>query len=341
MCHVLRGPTAVFAKLPDSRERSNTMDLMQSIRAFAAVADAGSFMGAARNLRVGTPQISRAVAALETRVGVRLLNRTTRTVGLTIAGEKYLVHCKCILDRLSLADAEAAGLNANLSGTIRIGVDPVFDRHHLIALISSYQERYPEVSVQLAQMNCGADMLLANHDAALLCGSAPRGHRLASECLGTTSAVLCASPVYLASHGTPQAISDLNNHRCLQFCSANHSTGKWTFDGPEGQQVFRFTPAPLRTDLADVLWNTILAGVGIGPLPVSLATPALHSGALERVLPHHRLAAQNVYILYQDGKYVDPVTMTWVEFLRASLGDRLAADQASLAACNTAVGNLS
>jgi DNA-binding transcriptional LysR family regulator len=305
------------------------MDMMQGIRSFAAVATMGSFTAAAKSLKVGTPQVSRAIADIEAHLGMRILNRTTRTVGLTVAGERYLAHCQAILARLELAEAEAAGLSAMPRGTLRIGIAPSFDRHHLVSLIASYQQRYEEVTVE-ATLACGSPRaLLDEHDALLLCSPNPlEADGLASECLGALSNVLCASPVYLASHGIPKTLDDLRSHKCLQLTTLDEMDGRWLFEGSETIEEFQFSKTPFCSDLADTLIDAAIVGLGIGELPVSKALPGLRNGSLVRVMPRYRLAPQNVYVVFRSGLNIDAKLQTWIEYLKASLPNRLALDQA-------------
>ncbi|RDK02980.1 LysR family transcriptional regulator [Paraburkholderia lacunae] len=306
------------------------MDILQSIRAFVAVANASSFTSAARQMRVSTPQVSRAIAELETHLGLRLLRRTTRSVALTAAGDRYLVHSKFILDRLELAEAEAAGLCAKPVGTLRIGVDPTFDAHHLAWLINAYQARYPEVTVQTSLVGGSLDAALDTHDTILLCNSVPQIESMVFERAGATSTVLCASPIYLASHGVPETISELRGHSCLQLKRMDDASEPWLFEGLAGPEVFRCDQTRLLTDTTDVLVNVIQGGGGIGQLSLSRALPALRSGALVRVLPQYRLATRNVYVLCPSAHYGEPKVQAWFEFVKAALPGRLAEDQVSL-----------
>lgn len=303
--------------------------MMQSIRAFVAVASAGSFTAAAQNMKVGTPQVSRAIADIEAHLSLRLLNRTTRSVALTTAGERYLVHCRSILVHLEQAEAEAAGLNAMPVGTLRIGVDPAFDRSHLISVVSDYRDQHPQVSVQVDLAQGAPEVVLSNHDAVLLCDLVPERAGLVLECLGAASAVLCASPVYLASHGVPRTPADLQTHKCLQRTTMDHTSGQWQLQGPDGPEAFRFEQTSFGSDLADMLIDATVGGLGIGLLPVAKALPDLRRGALVQVLPRYRLAAQNIHVAYPSAPYADARIRTWIEFLRKSLPPRLASDQAA------------
>ncbi|SIT35585.1 Transcriptional regulator [Paraburkholderia ribeironis] len=307
------------------------MDMMQSIRAFDAVATSGSFTGAARNMNVGTPQVSRAIADLEAHLGLRLLNRTTRSVELTVAGEQYLVHCKSILASLEKAEAEAAGMCAIPSGTLRVGIDPAVDRLHLGAIVSAYQDRYPKLSVEIALATGGREPESASHDVLLVCGSPPEGEKFASVSLGSVGFVLCASPVYLGRYGIPQVIGDLCRHRWLQLASADRTSGQWQFNGPDGSEVFSPAVSAIRTDLIDVLTNAVTEGAGIAPIPIASAMPGLRSGTLVRVLPRYRSTAQNVHALYPAVRYRESKVETWIEFLAALLPQRFADDHRAFA----------
>jgi DNA-binding transcriptional LysR family regulator len=312
------------------------MDLLQSIRAFAQVATAGSFTAAARQLKIGTPQVSRAIADLETHLKTRLLNRTTRLVGLTEAGERYLVHCEDILTRLAQAEAEALGLSAAPSGTLKIGVTASFDRHHLTCLVSSYLEQYPQVSVNVMLAQQTPEILLSDYDVLLLCSSEPPEPGMASECLGAMSSILCASPVYLARYGIPQALDDLKQHRCMHL-AGDLSSGQWMFDGPNGHEAISVGQTVLQSDLGDILNDSVQAGVGIGPLPVPDAMPGLRTGSLVRVLPEYRMKARNAYVLYSSHRYIDTKIRTWVEVAKEALPQRLASDQAAFSSLITAL----
>ncbi|MFL9914142.1 LysR family transcriptional regulator [Paraburkholderia fungorum] len=311
------------------------MDMLQGIRAFAQVASAGSFTAAAQQLKIGTPQVSRAIADLETHLRIRLLNRTTRQVALTEAGERYLFHCEAILARLAEAEAEALGLSAVPSGALKIGVTASFDRHHLPQLISSYLERFPQVSLSVTLEQQVPDMFLSHYDALLLCSSETPAPGMVSECLGAMSSILCASPVYLARYGVPQTLSDLKQHRCMDFAD-NLSSGQWTFDGPNGHETFSVGHTVLQSDLSDILNDSVQEGLGIGPLTLPVGVPGLRSGSLVRVLPEYRMKARNVYVLYSSPRQLDTKIRTWVEFLKETLPRCLASDQAAFSSLMTA-----
>jgi DNA-binding transcriptional LysR family regulator len=287
------------------------MDTLDSMRMFARVVEAGSFTKAASLASVTTPQASRAITDLETRLHTRLLHRTTRHLSLTEAGERYLQHCEQILAQVDLAEAEAAGAGAQPSGKLRVHATTSFGQHHLAPLIARYRKRF-DVSVVVARE---------------LADSA-----LVSQRIGSMYTILCASPRYLAKHGTPVRLPDLNKHTCLQLTLPDVPLGQWHFEGKD-ESVFRHVrPAPLTVNVAEALAEVIRAGMGIGPLPISVALPGLRDGSLVRVLPSHRLRANNIYAMYASRRYLDAKIKTFVEFLRDQVPLALAEQDGELVA---------
>lgn len=308
------------------------MDMIQSIRAFTEVASAGSFTRAARRLKLGASSVTRAVADIESHLGMRLLDRTTRTVALTDAGRWYLVHCHSILSLVDLVDAGAADRRATPSGVLRLGVDPTLDRHHFASLVAAYGARYPEVVIELALAPGAQPDWSGRHDAVLTGGAVRREAGLVFERLGAVSSVLCAAPAYVASHGLPQSVGDLSGHRCLALASGSALRAEWSFHGPAGPETFAFGPSLLVTDMADMLVEAVLDGAGIGPVPVVHALQALRGGRLVSVLPAYQLAGTLVELVYPLARFADPKIYTWALFLRAELPGRLAVEQAALLA---------
>jgi DNA-binding transcriptional LysR family regulator len=306
------------------------MDMLQAIRAFAQVASVGSFTTAAQELGVVTSAVSRSIADLETHLNIRLLHRTTRRVALTEAGERYLSHCQVILKQLAQAEAEAFGTSAEPSGTLKIGVTASFDRYHLPGLISSYQERFPQVSVSVSLAQQVQEAMLSRHDVLLHCSPESPEPSISSECLGAMSSILCASPVYLARYGMPQTLNDLKQHRCIDL-AGDPSSGQWMFDGPFGhEEACSVGHTVLQSDLSDVVSDSVQAGLGIGPLPVRVGMQQLRAGSVVRVLPDYRMKARNVFVLYSSPVF-DTKIKAWIEFLKETLPQRLARDEAAFA----------
>jgi DNA-binding transcriptional LysR family regulator len=293
------------------------MDTLESMRMFARVVEAGSFTKAASLASVTTPQASRAITDLESRLHTRLLHRTTRHLSLTEAGERYLQHCEQILAQIDLAEAEAAGAGAQPSGKL---------------LIARYRKRFPEVVIDLVLAQRVPDLVDEGFDISVVVARELADSALVSQRIGSVYTILCASPRYLEKHGTPVRLADLNKHTCLQLTLPDVPLGQWHFEGVD-ESVFRHVrPAPLTVNVAEALGEVIRAGMGIGPLPIAVALPGLRDGSLVRVLPSHRLRANNIYAMYASRRYLDAKIKTFVEFLRDQVPLALAEQDGELQA---------
>jgi DNA-binding transcriptional LysR family regulator len=308
------------------------MDTLESMRMFARVVEAGSFTKAASLASVTTPQASRAITELESRLHTRLLHRTTRHLSLTEAGERYLQHCEQILAQVDLAEAEAAGAGAQPSGKLRVHATTSFGQHHLAPLIARYRKRFPEVVIDLVLAQRVPDLVDEGFDISVVVARELADSALVSQRIGSVYTILCASPRYLAKHGTPVRLADLNKHTCLQLILPDVPLGQWHFEGVD-ESVFRhMRPAPLTVNVAEALGEVIRAGMGIGPLPIAVALPGLRDGSLVRVLPSHRLRANNIYAMYASRRYLDAKIKTFVEFLRDQVPLALAEQDGELLA---------
>ena len=308
------------------------MDTLDSMRMFVRVVEAGSFTKAASLSAVSTPQMSRAITDLESRLHTRLLHRTTRHMSLTEAGERYLQHCEQILAQVDLAEAEAAGAGGQPSGKLRVHATTTFGQHHLAPLIARYNRRFPDVLIELVLAQRVPDMVDEGFDVSVVMARSLADSALVSQRIGSLYTILCASPRYLAKHGTPLRLADLNKHTCLQLVLPDVPLGQWHFEGVD-DPVFRLgRPVPFTVNVSEALAEAIREGMGIGPLPISVALPALRDGSLVRVLPEHHLRANNVYALYASRRYLDAKIKTLVEFLREQVPLSLAAQEHELAA---------
>lgn len=306
------------------------MDMFESMRAFVRVVEAGSFSKAAATLSVTTAQVSRAVSGLETRLRTRLLQRTSRQMSLTEAGERYLQRCEEILALIGIAEAEAAGAAALPSGRLRIHATISFGQHYLAPLIADYQKMFPDVSIELILGQRTPDMIEEGFDISVAVARQLRDSALVSQHLGAAYTILCASPHYLAAHGMPASIEALNEHNCIQLLLGDMPPGQWIFDD-SGKTVFRHKRSTAFTvNIAEAMVQALCKGVGIGPVPVRIAIPYLRSGSLVRVLPGHRLLPNNVYALYPSRQYVDAKVRSFVEFLRQNAALELDRDEKEL-----------
>jgi DNA-binding transcriptional LysR family regulator len=305
------------------------MDTLQNMRVFVRVVEAGSFTAAAQSLDSTTGAMSRAVSELEAHLRTRLLNRSTRRLALTPAGELYLKRCTQILADVDSAEEEASCAHERPAGALRMHSFASIGQQYVLPAISRYRGLHPEVTVELTLSQRMPDLFEGSSDVSLVTASSLPNSDLVSHQLGTTYSILCASPAYVHMHGSPRAPADLAHHECLILKTPALPAHEWTLEGPEGSTEMH-VDGPVQVNIAESLAVAIREGMGIGVLPVYTAIEGLRNGTLVRVLPQYKLQKTNVYALYPSRKFVDAKTKTWVEFLRAHLPEVIARDMALL-----------
>ncbi len=306
------------------------MDTLQNMRVFVRVVEAGSFTGAAQHLNTTTAYASRAVSDLEAHLRTRLLNRTTRRIALTEAGERYLQRCEQILAYVDQAEAEASDAHARPSGKLKVHAMTSFGQHYVVPAVSRYQQRYPDVHLELTLAQRMPDLLDEGYDVAVVLAQSLPDSGLVSQRLGSAFSVVVASPDYLERSGVPQTLSDLRGHTCLQMITHVMPADEWTFDGPNGQETLHLGASTFQINVAEAMAVAVREGMGVAVLPIYSAIAGLRSGELVWILPEYISQEMNVYALYPSRQYLDAKIRTWVEFLRDELPPTLAADQAEL-----------
>lgn len=306
------------------------MDTLQNMRVFVRVVESGSFTAAAQHLNTTTAYASRAVSDLEAHLQTRLLNRTTRRIALTEAGERYLRRCQQILAYVSEAEAEASDAHAHPSGKLRIHAVASFGGHYIVPAVGRYQQRHPDVSVDLTLSQRIPDLLDEGYDVALVLGYHLPDSGLVSQRLGSAFSIACASPAYLEKHGVPKTPADLRAHTCLRMAPPGTALDKWNFDGPDGIESFMLPPARFQVNGAEAMAIAVREGMGISVLPTHTAIRWLKSGDLLWIMPEYTSQPINIYALYSSREYLDAKIRTWVDFLREELPATLTADQTAL-----------
>ena len=306
------------------------MDTLQKMRVLVRVVEAGSFTGAAQHLNTTTAYASRAVSDLEARLRTRLLNRTTRRIALTEAGERYLHRCEEILACVDEAEAEASDAQARPSGKLKVHAMTGIGQHCVVPAVGRYQQRYPDVKVELTLAQREPDLLDEGYDVALVLAEELPDSGLISQRLGNTFSIACASPAYLERNGVPRTPADLAAHSCLLTVTPIFPAHEWVFQGPRGRETFAHGGAKFCVNVAEALAVAVGEGMGIGLLPFYSAANGLRSGELVRILPEYTSQHTTAFALYASRQYLDAKIRTWVEFLRDELPSTLATDQAEL-----------
>lgn len=308
------------------------MDILQDMRVFVRVVEAGSFTLAAQQMRTTTAQTSRAVSELEVHLRARLLNRTTRRLALTEAGERYLHRCEAILAYVEQAEAEASDAQMRPSGRLRVHSMSSFGQHYVVPAIAKYRERYPAVSFELTLSQRVPDLLEEGYDVSVTLANELEDSGLIAQPLGHIYSILCASPGYLAKRGTPRKPADLLEHSCLQLITPITPSHRWIMEGPDGTETIDLPPALFTVNQAEAMASALDADMGIGILPSPSALPRLRDGSLIQVLPEYRILLLGIWALYASRQYLDAKIKTWIEFLRETLPATLAADEGALTA---------
>ncbi|MFO7602979.1 MAG: LysR family transcriptional regulator [Gammaproteobacteria bacterium] len=289
------------------------MDKYQEMRTFAAVVDAGSFVGAADALGMSKPAVSRHIAELEARLGVRLLHRTTRRLSLTDEGEVFYARCQELLGGIDEAEAEITSRSSEASGVLRINAPVSFGILHLAELWSEFAARHPRVKLDITLADRVVDLIEEGYDLAIRIATLPSS-TLVSRRLAGTRMVLCAAPAYLQGAGTPAHPSELAQHKVLAY-SYWSSNDVWHFDGPEGEVAVKTRPV-LVTNNGDTCRAAALQGHGIILQPSFIVGNDLVSGALVEILPAYRSLELGIYAVYPTRQHVAPKVRLMINFLR-------------------------
>jgi DNA-binding transcriptional LysR family regulator len=288
------------------------MDKLFEMKAFVAVADAGSFVKAAETLDVSKAAISRHVAELESRLGVRLLHRTTRKLSLTPEGDVFVARCRELLDGVDEAEAEITSKSGEAGGLLRINVPFSFGLLHLAPLWPAFMAQHPKVTLDVTLADRVVDLVEEGFDMAVRIARLPNSS-LVSRRLTSTRMVLCASPAYLQARGHPGHPSELAGHDVLAY-SLFSMGDQWDFTGPEGGASVRVTPR-MRTNSGDTCRLAALHHQGIVLQPSFLVGPDLLAGTLAEVMPAWRSIELGVYAVYPTRKFVSPKVRLMIEFL--------------------------
>ena len=288
------------------------MDRFSEMQAFVAVVDAGSFVNAAEDLSLSKPAVTRYLGNLESRLGVRLLHRTTRKLSLTEEGAVFYTRCQELLSGLHEAEAEITSRAGEASGLIKINAPLSFGIVHLAPIWGEFQARHPKVMLDVTLNDRVIDLVEEGYDLAIRIAQLPSSS-LISRKLSATRAVLCASPDYLQRAGVPQHPSELTAHRILAYSQL--ATGNdWTFTGPQGPITVKTQPV-LHTNSGDTCRSAALQGHGLIMQPSFLVGEDLRSGALVEVLPQYRGTEFGIYALYPSRKFVSPKVRHMIDFL--------------------------
>ncbi|WP_114240931.1 LysR family transcriptional regulator [Dyella sp. C9] len=290
------------------------MEDFAAISAFVRVVEAKSFAAAAAQLGMTPSGVSRAVSRLEEQLGARLLYRSTRSLRLTDDGASFHARCKEILADLAEA-TEALGYAARKpSGKLRIGVPASVGRTVIIPRLAEFEQRYPDIRLELAMCDYPYDLNEEGIDCAVRVGPLEDSSLIARK-IGYLRNVIIASPDYLARYGSPQSIEDLKNHRCINYVQPNGRPRQWQFDTPSGQVGIDIEAHILINDAESVI-QAVVSGLGITQAPHVIAACMLEFGKLELVMTDTISTGKPVWIVYPQKKHLSARVQAFIEWVR-------------------------
>ena len=295
------------------------MDKLNSIRAFTKVVQHSSFAAAARDLRLSRSAVSKYVMELEQELGVQLLSRTTRSVTATENGQAYYERCLAILSDLEEADLSATRLQAEVRGLLRINAPMSFGTLHLARAVADFMEKYPDLRIQLLLSDQQVDPVQEGFDVTLRIADLPSSSMIARR-IAPARRAICASPSYLARHGTPKHPDDLRGHACLTY--GHLATGnQWKLTGPDGDHWIAI-PWTLCTNNAEVLRDAAVQGRGIALLPTFIAGADFQQGRLATILPGYQAPEISIYAIYPATRHLSLKVRVFIDFLVERFGGR-------------------
>ncbi len=284
----------------------------QGIAEFVAVVETGSFTAAAQRLHISNAQVSRQVSQLEQRLGVQLLHRTTRRVRVSEPGQRYYQQCRQLIDGFDASERDLTEQQSTPKGKLRLTAPITFGERVLMPLLIDFQQRYPQLHLDIELSNARLDIVDAGLDMAIRLGRL-EDSRLRHRKLASRTVYTCASPTYLSLHGTPDSLASLQEHNCLVG-----SLGYWRFS-VKGQEKELNVAGSLRCNSGISLRDCALKDIGIVQLPEEYVGPCLNEGTLTEILEPYRPDSEGIWGLYPQSRWVAPGVTLLLDYLESAL----------------------
>lgn len=292
-------------------------DQLHLMSVYVAVAEEQSFSAAARRLSISAPAVTRAIAALEKKLAIKLLNRTTRFVRMTQVGERYYDDAKRIVDEVKIANDTAAGINATPLGNISITAPVLFGKMFVMPSIIEYLNTYTETKVNAVFLDRVVNLIDEGLDVGIRIGELPDSSMRALK-VGKIRLVLCASPEYLKLHGIPQTPEDLKKHTIIssQGLSANND---WKFEDKQKSSLSVKVNPRLVVTSNDAAIEAAKNSLGIARLLSYQIAPNLTSGELKTVLEPYQPAAKPIHIVHRENQYTSAKVRAFIDLIANNL----------------------
>jgi DNA-binding transcriptional LysR family regulator len=293
------------------------MSRQQDLEVFVQVVKNGSFAKAADELQLNPSAVSRRISHLEERLGVQLLNRTTRRLSLTEVGERYFNRCLSILAEIEEAEQEARQHSQEPQGTLHVSCSTYVAYRFVLTKILPFLEQYPQLSIKLMLTDDVVDLMVDGIDVAIRVGELADASLITRKLIGDRR-IICASPKYLERYGIPKTPDELAHHNCLSLNAQKTTLNQWRFRDASGLREIRVR-GNFEVNSGQALYEAILAGLGIGRVIQFLSQRELISGQLVHLLKEYEEDNDvGVYAVFPSQRYLLPKVQGFVEFLAKS-----------------------
>jgi DNA-binding transcriptional LysR family regulator len=302
-------------RFPKATQKDTSVTAISDLDIFARVARTGNMSAAGREMGLSPAVVSKRVSLLEDRLGARLFQRTTRQLTLTETGEGYFKRVVDILSLVEEAEDFVSRRNTKPRGQLKVTAPTSFSRLHIAPHLPEFLTLYPEIEVDFHLTDSFTDIIREGFDVAVRIGELQDSSLVAKK-LSPDNRVICASPSYLAKSGTPKSLAELDHHNCISAGAQE----VWRIEGPDGQHQLRLK-GNIRSNSAEFVRESLLAGLGIGLRPTWDIGPDLKSGALQVVLPQYRGSSNvAIYAVYPSRDFMPAKVNVFIDFLADKYG---------------------
>ncbi len=290
------------------------MDRPGEMAVFVRIVDEGGLSAAARTLRMTPSAVSKLLTRLEDRLGARLLNRTTRRLGLTDEGEAFYRRARQILAEIDEAEQAVGTLHAAPGGRLRVTAAVAFAIYQIVPVLPAFLARYPDIHLELHVGDRIVDLVEEGFDVGVRVG-AREDSSLVSRLLATDHRTICAAPAYLERHGVPRTPADLASHACITWTGDAGGLNDWPFEGPEGPHAVRVHGA-IEVNNGEAMHEMALAGLGLAHVAEFRVGQDIAAGRLVPVLvDHHRKVDLPIHAVYPHRRHLSAKVRAFVDFL--------------------------
>lgn len=287
------------------------MDRLGAMNLYCHIVESGQLSLAADQLNLSKGAVSKQLAKLEAHLGGRLLNRTTRRLNPTEAGIAFYERAKLILESVEEAECVVSGLTIEPRGTLKINAPMSFGIRYMGKLLAKYQQKYPNVMIDISLNDRQIDLVEEGYDLALRIATLKDSSLIARR-LAPCHIVLCASPDYLQQYGEPKTPSDLKNHQCIRYAYSD-SVKYWTLENAKGEKQQIAINSPLASNNGTLMCDAMINGMGVASLPTFIVGDAIRKGEAKIILDDWRPKMEDISLLYPSSKHLSAKVRAFVD----------------------------